>query len=253
MKILLAVPALAACLCAQAPDYTSAGVVNGASFTPGLAPNTIASIFGTNLSWDTVVLRSDDISGDTMPTTLGNVGVYLEGWPAYLFYVSPTQINFLVPSPLLPGNFSLWVTRQGMVGPIVQVTLQDTAPALFQTPAGAAIASHLDGSLVTSDAPARAGEIVMLWATGLGATLPPLEDGMLPGAAQWLAEFKQFSVWVAGAPIDPGLVMYAGVAPGYAGLYQINVRLPDPLPPNPQLQVAAGNTLSPPGLILPAN
>ena len=252
MKTLLSVLALAACLCAQAPNYTAAGVVNGASFTPGLAPNTIGSVFGTNLSWDTVTLHPDDISGGTMPTTMDNVEVYLEGWPAYLYYVSPTQINFLVPSVLLPGNFNFWVTRQGMVGPIVQVTLQSAAPALFQTAAGAAIATHLNGSLVSSKAPAGVGEIVMLWATGLGATDPPLEDGMLPTAAQWLVQMGQFGVWIGGAPIDPGLILYAGVAPGYAGLYQVNVRLPTPLPANPELQVAVGDAVSPAGLILPA-
>ena len=92
----------------------------------------------------------------------------------------------------------------------------------------------------------------MLWANGLGATDPPLEDGMLPTAAQWLVQMGQFGVWIGGAPIDPGLILYAGVAPGYAGLYQVNVRLPTPLQANPELQVAVGDAVSPAGLILPA-
>ena len=244
---------LAPCLSAQAPTYTAAGVVNAASFTPALAPNTIAAVFGTNMSWDTVSLSADDISGGKLPTTLDNVSVYLEGWPAYLYYVSPTQINFLVPSVLLPGAFRIWITRQGMVGPLLEVTLQEAAPALFQTAAGAVIATHANGSLVSSKAPAQAGEVIILWATGLGATTPPLEDGMLPVTAQWLLHMEQFSVWIGGAPIDPGLILYAGVAPGYAGLYQVNVRLPDALAANPELRVAVGDAVSPPGLILPAN
>jgi uncharacterized protein (TIGR03437 family) len=240
VKSLLAALALAACLCAQdanAPNYTAAGIVNGASFAPGLAPNTIVSIFGTNLSWGTRALQASDMAGGVMPTSLGNVEVYFEGWPAYLYYVSPQQINFLVPSSLLPGTFQFWVDRQGTRGPIVTVTLQSAGPAIFQTSSGAVIATHVDGSLVSSDAPATSGEIVTLWATGLGNTNPELEDGVLAPLAPAL---------------DPSAILYAGVAPGYAGLYQVNVRLPGQLPANPEIRLGLGGTLSPPGLILPA-
>lgn len=255
VKSILAALALAASLCAQDsnnPNYTAAGIVNGASFTPGLSPNAIGSIFGTNLAWGTRVLRSSDLAGGVMPTSLGNVEVYFEGWPAYLYYVSPTQINFLVPSSLLPGPFQFWVDRQGIRGPIVTVTLQPAAPAMFELYSSTIIATHLDGSVVSSDAPASGGEIVGLWATGLGNTNPELEDGVLPAAAQWLSQMSQFGIQINGVPIDSGSILYAGVAPGYAGLYQINVRLPDQLPPNPEIRLALGGSLSPPGLILPA-
>jgi uncharacterized protein (TIGR03437 family) len=256
VKSIVAVLAVAAGLCAQsstAPNYTAAGIVNGASFTQGLSANTIGSIFGTNLSWNTVTLQSSDISGGVMPTSLGNVQVYFEGWPAYLYYVSPTQINFLVPSALLPGPFQFWVDRQGTRGPIVTVTLQDASPAMFEVSASTVVATHLDGSVVTSGAPASAGEIINLWATGLGNTNPELEDGALPPAAQWLSQLDQFGIWINGAAIDPSLILYAGVAPGYAGLYQVNVRLPDPLPANPEVRMALGTSVSPAGLTLPAN
>ena len=257
MKSLLAALALAACLCAQdanAPNYTAAGIVNGASFAPGLAPNTIVSIFGTNLSWDTRALQSSDLAGGVMPTSLANVEVYFEGWPAYLYYVSPLQINFLVPSDLLPGTFQFWVDRQGTRGPIVSVTLQNAAPAMFQLPSGAVIATHPDGSLVSSDSPAAAGGIVTLWATGLGNTKPELVDGVLATAAplQWLSQLNQFDVRINGAVLDPTKILYAGAAPHYAGLYQVNVKLPEQLPANPEIRMGLGGTLSPPGLILPA-
>jgi uncharacterized protein (TIGR03437 family) len=259
VKFLFAVLALAARLCAQdanAPNYTAAGIVNGASFSPGLAPNTIVSIFGTNLSWYTQALHESDIAGGVMPTSMGNVEVYFEGWQAYIYYVSPTQINILVPSDLLAGTFQFWVARQGTHGPIVSVTLQDAAPAMFQISAGAVVASHLDWSVVSSDAPAAAGEVVMLWATGLGNTVPQLVDGGLaalpPAPLQWISQLNQFTVWIDGVALDPTAVLYAGVAPGFAGLYQVNVRLPDPLPANPEIRLGLGGTMSPPGLILPA-
>jgi uncharacterized protein (TIGR03437 family) len=255
VKTLIAVLALAPYLCAQqanAPTYTAAGIVNGASFAPGLAPNTIVSIFGTNLSWDTVAVQSSDLSGGVMPTTLGNVEVYFEGWPAYLYYVSPTQINLLVPSVLLPGTFHFWVARQGTSGPIVTVTLQNAAPALFEYPAGTAIATHPDGSLVSSDAPAAGGDIVTLWATGLGNTNPTLEDGVLPATALWLSQLSQFEVQINGTTLDASAILYAGVAPGFAGLYQVNVQLPAQLPANPEIRLGLAGTMSPTGLILPA-
>jgi uncharacterized protein (TIGR03437 family) len=260
VKSLIAALALAACLCAQdanAPNYTAAGIVNGASFAPGLAPNTIVSIFGTNLSWDTHALQTSDFTGGgVMPTTMGNVEVYFEGWPAYLYYVSPTQINFLVPSSLLPGAFQFWVDRQGTRGPIVTVTLQDAAPAMFQTSSGAVIATHLDGSLVSSDSPAAAGSIVTLWTTGLGNTNPQLEDGALaplaPAPLEWLSQLNQFDVRINGAALDSTAILFAGAAPGFAGLYQVNVRLPDQLPANPEIRLGLAGALSPPGLVLPA-
>jgi len=256
VKSLFVALALSVCLSAQtsnAPNYTAAGVVNGASFTTGLAPNTIISIFGTNLSWNTRALQASDLSAGVMPTTLGNVEVYFEGWPAYLYYVSPTQINVLVPSSLLAGTFQFWVDRQGTRGPIVTVKLQDAAPALFETAGSIPIATHLDGSLVSSSAPAAAGEVITLWATGLGNTNPDLQDGVLPRMAQSLSQMSQFGVWLNGVPIDPALILYAGVAPGYAGLYQVNVRLPEVLPQNPEIRLAIGPIVSPPGLTLLAN
>jgi len=93
---------------------------------------------------------------------------------------------------------------------------------------------------------------VTLWATGLGSTNPQLEDGVLAPGAQRLSQLNQFDVLINGAALDPIAILYAGVAPGFAGLYQVNVRLPGQLPANPEIRLGLGGTLSPPGLILPA-
>jgi uncharacterized protein (TIGR03437 family) len=86
----------------------------------------------------------------------------------------------------------------------------------------------------------------------LGNTNPELEDGVLPVAAQWLSQLNQFEVQLNGAALDPSAIQYAGLAPGYAGLYQVNVQLPAQLPANPEIRLGLAGTLSPPGLILPA-
>jgi uncharacterized protein (TIGR03437 family) len=269
---------MAASLCAQAnyPNYTAASVVNGASFQAVLAPNTIVSLFGTNLSWNTVALQESDLTNGQMPTALGGVQVFVADYAARLYYVSPTQVNLLIPSYLRPGPMNLWLARDGAAGPVVQITVITGAPALFQSPAGVAVATHVDGSLITAGAPASAGEVIILYATGLGWVYPAglgwayalasgwtpqagvacssdgTQDGVLPVAAQWLCNMDQLSVSLAGTPIDSGSILYAGVTPGYAGLYQVNVRMPNKFTANPEIRVALGASVSAAGILLPA-
>ena len=278
MKTLLVALATAACLFAQPnyPNYTVASVVNGASFEPSLAPNTIVSLFGTNLSWNTVILQQSDLVNGQMPTALGGVQVFVASYPARLYYVSPTQVNLLIPSYLRPGPMNLFLARDGASGPVVQIAVNVAAPALFESPAGVAVATHADGSLITASSPATAGEVIVLYAGGLGWVYPAglgwsynsksgwtaqagvacpsdgAQDGVLPTAAQWLCEMDQLNVWIAGKPIDPGLILYGGVTPGYAGLYQINVRMPAKLPANPEIRVALGAAVSAANITLPA-
>src|SRR5437868_15349985 len=90
---------------AASPSYSAASIVNSATNTAdALAPNTIASIYGVNLSYDTAALSSSEIVGGMMPRLLVGVGVYVAGTAAPLYYVSPHQINFLIPSDLLTGE-----------------------------------------------------------------------------------------------------------------------------------------------------
>ncbi len=257
MKSIFATLALAACLCAQDtnPKYTAAGIVNGANFTAGpVAPNTVVSLFGENLSWTEKAMGLDDLKGGAMPTKLAGVQVLVAGYPAHLYYVSEKQVNLLIPCYLAPGVVEMGLVRDGTWGPLVKVTLQKAAPALFQLPDGQPIAAHLDGSLITKDAPAGAGEIIVLYATGLGCIQyqDARDDGILPTAAQWLCDMNQFSVRIGGAPVDAGLILYAGVAPGFAGLYQVNLKMPDHFPPNPEIRLAVGGSVSMANVSLPA-
>src|ERR1035438_1259627 len=81
-----------------APFYTAAGIVQAASQTAGiLAPNTIATIYGTNLSWTTHAVTNADLNGQALPTSLDGVNVYVGGLLSGLFFVSPSQVNFLIP------------------------------------------------------------------------------------------------------------------------------------------------------------
>ena len=234
----------------QAPNYTPDGIVNASDYSSGpFAPNSVLTIFGTNLSWDTQQLAATDIVNDTLPTTLNSVAVYIDDWPVPLIYVSPTQINFIVPGNEIAGGVPLRVVREGVTGPEITVQLIGAAPALFAW-AGYAIAEHDDGTLLTADAPANAGDVVVVYATGLGKTQPNPAPGVIPLTADPVAAASKPQVYLNGVAIDPSLIFYAGVTPYNAGLYQINLFLPGDTPTNPEIRVSVGAQESLAGLLL---
>src|SRR5437773_1746109 len=106
-----------------APSYSIAGVVNSATYTAeALAPGSIASIYGSYLSYDTGS-AADPIQASGLPTSLAGVRVFVAGLAAPLYYVSPLQINFLIPGDLRPGDMDLFIAREGTAGPHVQITV----------------------------------------------------------------------------------------------------------------------------------
>jgi len=245
---------LAAWSAAQAPTYSGAGLVNSADNQIGaLAPNTIATLYGQNLAWGTRALTASDIGGGILPTVLPNTGVFVTvgGVMATPYYVSPTQINFLVPICLLTGTVNLQVVVDGWAGPAIPVQLNAAAPALFQMDSQTAVATSATGAVLTSSAPAHPGDLVVLYATGLGQTDPTAVYRQLPKTAAPLARLADFSILLDGVPVDRSLIAYAGIAPGFAGLYQINVTLPAGTGPSPEIRIGLGDALSPAGIHLP--
>ncbi len=230
------------------PAYPVAGIVSAANYQGGpFAPNDVLAIFGTNLSWSEQALGAGDILSGSLPWQLGNGEVLVDNWPAPLYYVSPSQINFMVPSNLGPGDVTIQVVREGVIGPPVTVTLVDAAPELFELN-GYAIATHLDYSLITTDNPAHGGEIVVLYGAGFGQTVPNVGVGEIPDAAARVV--GDVSVLLNGTAVDSGEILYAGVTPGCAGLYQINLTLPDAPGSDPEIRVAMGAQTSRAGLLL---
>ncbi len=226
----------------NAPSFTAAGVVQGATQLAGtLAPNTIATIYGSNLSWTTQAVTEANLNGGTLPTTLDGVSVYVDAIVCHLMYVSPGQINFLIPYEITASSATVLVARQGVAGPTgpdgqpsVVVPLAVTAPGLFEWNGNFAVAEHADGSLITPAAPAQGGEVVVLYAAGLGRTVPDTSSGALPQTAASILYASQLQILLNGIPLPGASIYYAGVTPGFAGLYQINVALPDPVPSDPQ-------------------
>jgi uncharacterized protein (TIGR03437 family) len=238
----------------DAPSYTAAGIVNAADNLPGpLAPNTLASLYGVRLSYVTKSISPADIQGSVLPTVLPGTGVHVivGNFPATIYYVSPTQINFLVPANLLPAAYTVQVVLEGHSGPLVEIQLAAASPALFQLDAHNAVAIRADGSVITPEAPVKPGGIVILYATGLGQTQPPVPYGQLFNQAAPLDQLTDFKLVLDGVAAPASAVAYAGIAPGFAGLYQINVVLPTSTKANPEIRVGFGKQLSQAGLHLP--
>jgi uncharacterized protein (TIGR03437 family) len=208
------------------PTLPDNATVNGASFARGLAiaPGAIVSIFGTDLAEGTAVATTTPL-----PTTLGNASVTFNGIAAPLFAVSPTQINAQVPFEVVPGSAFVQVSRGGVFSASRTATVALVSPGIFimdqNTLAGAVL--HADTSqLVSASNPARPGEYLAIYATGLGPLQSPIRNGEKPTAA--VETVLRPNVTISGLQAP---VIYAGVAPGLVGLYQINVQVPTGLQP----------------------
>jgi uncharacterized protein (TIGR03437 family) len=241
---------LAASLGAQstgtnAPAYSAGSIVNSATNLPtGFAPNTIVSLYGDNLAYSTAGIAP---GATTLPRTLGGVTVYFGLEFANLYYVSPRQINLLIPNDLAPGPVNIKIVREGVSGPAITMVLDETAPGMFQLNPTTIVATHADGSLITPDAPAAPGEIIVIYAVGLGRTVPDLLPGQIATRAQPIQHLKDMQVQLNGNALDASMVLYAGTTPGFAGLYQVNVRLPGELAGNPEVRIQIAGEISPAG------
>ena len=237
----------------NAPAYTAEAIVNAATNQAGpIAPNTLVSIYGTGLCMAARAVSAEDLRGAVLPTVLPGTGcrVLFGGHLAHIYYASPTQINFLVPSDLLATTFEVQVTMNALNGPAVRLQLTETAPGLFQLDPEFAVATRPDGSVVTPEDPARPGDVIVLYATGLGMTSPKAERGRLPASAARVVS-PDFRLLLDGIDVERERAFYVGLTPGFAGLYQINLVLPENVASNPSIRIGFRDRLSPDGLKLP--
>jgi len=233
-----------------APAYSADSIVNGANFAPGpFAPNSVVTVFGSNLAFGSAGLPPNQSAAAALPEQLSDARVYVDNMPAPLIYVSPTQINLLLPSNLKPGSFPLRVVRQGVTGPEVTVVLAGAAPQFFVLNGNYAIAQHgKDYSFVTPDSPAAPGEIIVIYATGLGATSPNPNPGEIPKYAGAITSSLQLSL--GGTPLSADHVFYAGLTPGSPGVYQINLLVPQGVSGDVEIRAVSGAQTSAPGVKL---
>jgi uncharacterized protein (TIGR03437 family) len=215
-------------------------VVNAGSFAPitaPLAPGELITLFGSGLAPATLV----SVGGVPFPTNLGGVQVTVNGIQAPIYYVSPTQLSVIVPYGLstaltTTGLAQVQVSNNGTNSNTVTLYATSSLPGVFtqnQNGLGYAIALHPDGTKVTAASPAKVGETLAVYLTGLGTVTPSVTDGSL-GPSQPLSIADEQSSGNLGvnfndynnAAFVSGTVAYAGLAPGLSGLYQLNVTIP---------------------------
>ena len=245
------------------PSYTAGSLANPANNRPGpFAPNQLVSLRGSDLAYSSDTASPDNIKGNLLPVKL-KPGVQIMllrgkmGTPMPLQMVSPTRINFLLPESTVPGDVDIAVFRDGIYGPVIRFPVQDAAPALVESTVDTAVAAHADGRLVTAEDPAVPGESVVLYATGLGPTVLRLQDGEipmsppLPAAGLAIRRLSELRVLLDGQPVEPSRVSYAGLVTGVPALYQVVLRLPCCLAPNPEFRLVLGDRASPEGVRVP--
>jgi uncharacterized protein (TIGR03437 family) len=241
-------------LSSGAPVIT--GVVNGASFQPGFESGSWVTIQGSNLSntnpgrtW-----TSSEIVNGNLPTSLDNTSVTIDGRPAYVYYISPTQLNVQAPTDSNTGSVAVVVTNNGQPSAAFNAQLSTYSPAFFlYSGSSYAIAQHYpDNALVgnpnaiAGTIAAHPGDVLILWATGFGPTSPLTPAGIVVTGAPAVAQLP--TVTVGGVQVD---VINAVLSPGSAGLYQVAVQLPASVPTGVvAVQASAGGAISPAGISL---
>ena len=230
------------------PAYNAGSIVNSATNLSGpLAPNTIASLYGQELAFATRAVSAGDLTSGSLPTVLPGTGVIVSigGNAARLYYVSPTQINFLVPADLRPGKTLFQLRVESKNGPEIELQIADAAPGFYQLGPSTPVATLADGTLVTKDNPASPGDVVILYGTGFGQTTPPTPPGLLVVNPAQIVRPQDAEVRLAGAPLTRDRIFYVGVTPGFAGLYQVNLRIPEDSPGDPDIAINIGSGQSP--------
>ncbi len=210
----------------RAPRYSAASVVNAASFAAGISPGSLATVFAAGVKDDPGIVGA---GGLPLPPSLAGVSVQVNGVTAPIHGIANAngleQVNFQVPFEIAgSATATVVVTRDGQAGAAVSVPVREVLPGVYGDGSGGAIAVHnLDYSLVTATRPLVPGEDAFVYAAGLGRVQsPPATGAAAPGTPP--------SALVSAATVTVGGVatqaQFAGLAPGFAGVYQVNFRVP---------------------------
>jgi uncharacterized protein (TIGR03437 family) len=208
-----------------APAVGANAVLNNLNPQPGapVAPGTIVQIYGSALSAAGIAASGSLVNGQ-LSTTLNGVSVSVGGVAAPLYYESSGQINAQIPYELQAGQqYELFVDVNGLYSNPVAVNTTAVEPGLASLPDGTVIAQDSSYNLITADHPAHAGDVIILYATGMGATNPPVATGATAPSSPLAEVTVAPQVSIGGSNAQ---VLFAGLSPGSVGLYQIDVMIP---------------------------
>ena len=249
----LEVPVEFEVLVAGPPEVEFDSVVNGATFDSAkpVSPGAIVSLFGTQLAPSTAGAESTPL-----PRELASTKVIINGIETPLFFVSYRQINFQIPWETPQGTRTVQVIRDGQAGNLVSADIANRSSGIFrlnigeygvivnasQSTPGNLVLALPEGTISApgfSSAPARPGDALVIYATGLGGVAPPVGTGEeTPLAGPLSRAFDVPLINFGRVVLGPfALPFFVGLTPGLVGLFQVNVFVPDEAPTNPRTAI----------------
>ncbi len=225
------------------PAIKAGGIVTASGFggLSTVSPGSWIEIYGSNLSADARLWTASDFTGSTAPTSLNRTTVTVGGIPAFVEYVSPGQVNALLPSGLGAGQQAVFVQNSAGISASFNVNVVQNQPS-FYAPSQLVIggkqyigALFLDGKTFVAPpsaipgittARAKPGDVITLYGIGFGDVSPFTPAGQIAPPSSSLATFAVINIDGVQATKQ-----YAGLAPGSVGLYQFNIVVPN-IPPD---------------------
>lgn len=214
----------------KAPPSSGSGVfldplrvLNAASYAIGgpISEGEIITLFGSGFASQITVATKLPLT-----TTLGGVQVLINGTAVPIFSVTPTQVSAMVPYGISGATASVVVSNAGKLSNTVTVPVAATSPGIFTMTSdglGSGAVLHADYSLVSSTNPARHGETVQVFLTGLGAVNPAVAAGTAAPTNPLSFVTGPVAVYISGLPAT---ITYQGLAPSLTALYQLNFTIP---------------------------
>jgi uncharacterized protein (TIGR03437 family) len=232
--------------------YPALSAVNGASFqlNKPLAPDTITTVKPLGIQFGTDTAKATDLPTPIpLPTTLADIQVTVNGTPAPLYFVSPGQINFIMPwNAPTTGTADVQVLKvsTGQLLAASPVPMNVASPAIFvMGPAGVglqlAAVVNQDNTVNSATNPAKVGEYIAIYATGQGLVPSPPLDGDIPRNGLVYSpgnprvfvgsDYTDQVILLGDEPrsipgVDVNFVSFSGLSPNIPGIWQVNVRIP---------------------------
>jgi len=214
------------------------GVISASGFGgfPSIAPGTFIEIYGANLAGETRGWETSDFNGVNAPISLSGTSVIVGGRAAFVSYISPSQVNVLVPSNVATGTQRITLTTAIGTSAPYNITVDALEPGLL-APASFMVdgtqyvtAMFADGTFVLptgaisgiNSRPAKPGDIIVLYGIGFGPVTPNIPAGQI--AEESTALVSNLQMFIGGTSAS---LAYAGLAPSFTGLYQFNITVPN--------------------------
>jgi endo-1,4-beta-xylanase len=227
------------------PLISPNGIVIHGGTIASVSPGSLADIYGSNLAPGAPATAS----GAPLPTTLGNVQVTVNGTPAPLYYVSPGQVDFQIPYSVAPGSVLVQVISNGTGGRSAALTVQPAAPSILTYVDGSgntrAVVQNQNYTINSATNCAAPGSYLTAYLIGSGPLNHPIATGAAAPSTPLSSETLTTTATIG---TTAAAVTFAGMAPSFVGLMQVDLQAPNVSGDLP-LQIQVGTFQSNQGLV----